>query len=57
MTRYNEAGANRLEAQANRSNDPAEQSRLWAKASEIGTPVEYCTNGGLCDLSEGCDCD
>ena len=55
MTQYNEPEAQRLEAAANRSNDPAEQNRLWAEASRIGTPVEYCTNG-LCDLRDGCDC-
>lgn len=40
MTQYYEPAARELEAAANRSNDPAEQNRLWAEASRIGTVVE-----------------
>jgi len=45
MTQYYEPEARRLEAEANRSNDPAEQNRLWAEAAAIGTPVELDENG------------
>lgn len=60
MTQYYEAEANRLERLACETNDHAEQSRLWAAASRIGTIVLHCHNGGWCDLEPdgtGCECD
>jgi hypothetical protein len=50
VTQYYEPEANALERRACESNDPGEQNRLWAEASRIGTPMEYCTNGCYCEL-------
>lgn len=49
MTQYYEREAQRLENLASASNDPAEQSRLWAEAARIGTIVEWCPE---CFLNE-----
>ncbi len=48
MTQYYEPEANRLERLAGEAQDPAEQNRLWAAASRIGTVVEWC----ICGLGE-----
>lgn len=58
MTQYYEKEARELEAQANQSNDPGEQNQLWARAAQIGTPIQYCEDG-FCELDrngEGCTC-
>lgn len=45
MTQYYEPEARALEEAANRSNDHAEQNRLWAQAAAIGTRVEIDQDG------------
>jgi hypothetical protein len=45
VTQYYEPEARALEEAANRSNDHAEQNRLWARAAAIGTRVETDTDG------------
>lgn len=60
MTQYYEKEANRLEYLASLTNDHGEQNIFWGEAARIGTPMQYCMNGGMCELNRdgtGCDCD
>lgn len=50
MTQYYETEANELERQACLTNNHAEQSRLWAEASRIGTVVQWCDRCGQVEL-------